>query len=223
MNKESKTHESYGMVSFSRRQGDPGNLFGSSVKSGSYVALVIKRASVERDLYRDWYHGKEQLIEVNMTNTQFSELLTTMNFGDGVPCTIDRFEGKMIPRQDTSETLTEQVKNEFSKEMAEKASKLEETYTELEDKLSKTSLSKKMKEEILWLVGKSIQDYKSDIPFALKQYDEASDLIVKQAKGEIEGFLSGSIQRAGLEALQSGQAIIEVPALSKGNLTNDNE
>jgi hypothetical protein len=91
-----KKHPSFGMVSFSRCYGTNRRLFQSHVKNMTTVRLRIKQASVKHSLHQDHTYGEESLIEVELSPAQFAELLTSMNVGDGVPCTINYVNEKKL-------------------------------------------------------------------------------------------------------------------------------
>ena len=75
-------HESYGIIGISRVTSHPAkNLFGSSVKHTHSMALRIKTASVDRHLNQDWYHAENELIEIEMSPTQFAEMITSLDTG----------------------------------------------------------------------------------------------------------------------------------------------
>lgn len=80
-------HPSYGMISLSRISAHGRALFGSSITHENSIELTISRASDIRDLHRNWYNPREELIRVEMSPTQFVEAMTTMNT-TGIPCTI---------------------------------------------------------------------------------------------------------------------------------------
>ena len=94
------SHESYGMVQFSRITGRSGRLFGSSLPDqGSFIRLRVVRADRRHHLGRDWYHGESKvLFEADLSNVQFAELITTMNHGQGAPCTLRFCDGKPMEK-----------------------------------------------------------------------------------------------------------------------------
>ena len=83
-----KKHPSYGMLSFHRVHGAATPLFGSSVQHRDTIRLTLKEGEVKRSLNTDWYFGGKQLFEVEMSLSQFAELITSLNMGDGIPVTI---------------------------------------------------------------------------------------------------------------------------------------
>lgn len=86
---QKEEHPSYGMLSFSRHTSNYSHpLFGSSVKHKDTIHLKLKTGSVKRHLNQDWYFGEGLLFDVEMSYSQFAQLITCMNIGDGVPVTI---------------------------------------------------------------------------------------------------------------------------------------
>jgi len=103
----SYTHESYGMLGFYRVQGTDRPLFGSSLKHNNTIRLTLKTGVHSRNLNRDWYYGGRTLFEVEMSASQFADLVSNMNVGDGVPVTIKRKENELIsecPFENKAET-----------------------------------------------------------------------------------------------------------------------
>lgn len=91
-------HPSFGMLSFSRAHGGHSNLFGSSIQHRDTIHMVLKEGTVSRDLNEDWYFGGPEIVEVEMSQSQFAELITSMNMGSGVPCTIKFIKGHLNRR-----------------------------------------------------------------------------------------------------------------------------
>ena len=94
-------HPAYGMVGFYRVSGNPGRLFGSSLKNHeSYIALRIGTGERIHSNGWDRYYGslRGEHVEVMLSSAQFAELLTSMNVGNGVPCTIAYLGGKKVER-----------------------------------------------------------------------------------------------------------------------------
>ena len=205
---EAETHESYGMVGLSRCTGGNQHLFGSSIRShGHFISLEVRRAKRMHDLSRDWYmsDGRVPLIEVHLSAAQFAEMITTMNVGDGVPCTI-RYLGadKMENPPDVS-TEAEKVQTGFKEHTEELAQKMDRFQAEMRTLFEKKSLGKRDREEILKQIGLFIQSVRSDLPFVLESFEEATEKVVTTAKAEVEAFTTSAVQAAGLEAIADGR------------------
>jgi len=197
-----ETHESYGLVGVSRRTGDPGPLFGSSIRHGNYVALTVRRAEKNRDLHRHWYFGHESLIQVEMSNTQFAEMITSMNIGDGVPCTIRYIENKRM--ENPPETQQRQIfEDEFKADVQKVGGKISSAIENAKMLLStKGTIKKADKQRIIGLLESVAQDINSNMPFVETQFNNAMDKSVHEAKGEIEGFIQNKITSLGIEAIR---------------------
>jgi hypothetical protein len=209
-------HESYGMVQFSRLTGHSGRLFGSSLPDqGSFIQLRVVRADRRHHLGRDWYHGEQHpLMELDLSNVQFAELLTTMNNGSGVPCTLRYTDGRQMEKPPEERLEAQQVRDDFKEKLAQVARNMQESMTKIDEVLSKKSIGQGDRDMIHDLLGLIKQDVASNIPFWLKSFHEATGKIVASAKTEIDAFLTNAVMSAGYKALGEGSALpITVPAL----------
>lgn len=86
-----ESHESFGMMGFSRVQcgGDGAALHGSDLKHNTLIRMTLSHGSKKRGLSNDWYHAEGRIAEVEMSQNQFSEMITSMNMGDGIPVTLN--------------------------------------------------------------------------------------------------------------------------------------
>lgn len=214
---EAETHESYGMVGLSRCTGGSRRLFGSSIRNhGHFISLEVRQAKRMHDLSRDWYasDGRVPLIEVHLSAAQFAELITTMNIGDGVPCTI-RYLGteKMEDPPDVS-TETEKVQTGFKEHTEELAQKMDGFLADMRTLFEKKSVGKRDREEALKQIGLFIQEVRSNMPFVLESFEEATEKVVTTAKAEVEAFTTHAVQVVGLEAIADGRF---PKALTKGS------
>lgn len=215
MTDDYKTHPAYGVVAFNRVQGSPGPMFGSSLpQHGTFIRLVIRQAQRKHDLGEDWIMGKgRSLIEVWLSAAQFSELLTTMNIGDGVPCTIKRFDGAEVPNMpDDEQTIAERVYEAAQVKMDLFA---EETRAELAQAraalLAKGSISVKARNEIVSTLDKILREADANLPYAVRSFQRAVEKTSAQAKAELDALVSHTITVKGLEALG-----VEIKAIGPG-------
>ena len=200
MDREIKTHESYGLASFSRRSDGEINLFGSSIKHSNTIALKISRAEVDRHLEQDWFHGRKELIEVEMSQTQFADLITSMNMGDGVPVTIKYVNGQRM-EPCPHENKRQQHAKEFNERMQNLSSKLDGMTKDFFTMIEKR-LPKKDQDDAKSMLNSLITEIRSNIPFYEKQFQRQMDKTISQAKGEIEAFVQNRIVTAGIVALK---------------------
>jgi len=213
---ERETHESYGLVRFSRCEGNPGRLFGSSLKDhGSYVSLSLRKAEVIHSLGRDRYYGSMHgdLIEVSLSSAQFAELLTTMNVGSGVPCTIRYFNGKRLEGPPERPLEVQKVKDSFQRDMSNLVAEAKQVVKDVEALLEKNSLTKADRRAILEKVGHVMMCVEHNTPFMLDQFEKASEKVVTTAKAEIDAFVTHNIVSEGLKAILAKSHDSEISAL----------
>ena len=197
-------HESFGLVGVSRVSHSHGtSLFGSSIKHSNSIMLRIKTAEVERHLNRDWYYGKDQLIEIEMSSTQFAEMITCMNMGDGVPCTL-RYLGDYKRIENPPEVKQRQL---FEQEFQEKVDKIAGFYNEdfaqiRELLMKKGTIKVQEREQVVNSITKLVDILEDSIPFLQKSFNESMDKTVSEAKGEVEAFVMHKVTSLGIMGLK---------------------
>ena len=195
-------HPSFGMLSFSRAHGGHSNLFGSSIQHRDTIHMVLKEGTVSRDLNEDWYLGGPEIVEVEMSQSQFAELITSMNMGSGVPCTIKFIKGKgRIPEPDFI-NKREQITNEFKERMDDKKASANKIYEEIKTLLdTKKSIGKGDRAAILRKIHSITNGLSSESNFMFRQFQEQMDKTITQAKGEIEAFAQNRINTIAQQAI----------------------
>jgi hypothetical protein len=196
-------HESFGMLQFSRLSSNKGqSLFGSSIEHSNTIALRLHKGTVERGLNTDWYYAGRELFEVEMSQTQFAEAISSMNQGSGVPVTIKRLNGKRIePCPFTNKR--QQFEQEFEQRMKKMADGFDEMTARAEEILSAGKApTKAEKQEIMNTLFKVKQELGSNIPYVNSCFNEQMDRTVMEAKGEVEALVQNTLNRLGLESLE---------------------
>jgi hypothetical protein len=203
--KQVLNHPSYALASFSRRSGSP-KLFASAIdKHYSYICLQLKRAELVRRDHGDYYNSSIQgdIVEVDFSAAQFAELLTTMNVGLGVPCTLRRLNNERIEEPPDVLTEAENVANEFEGDMKGFAKKiLGTTIPRAKEILAKTNITKADRAELAGIFDKIGMELKNNIPFILDCFQEAIQKKVAVAKAEVDSLFTSVINKLGLKALE---------------------
>jgi len=203
MRKET-SHPAYGLAAFHRVSGHPGNLFGSSVDCDQYVELEIKPAVESDDEFdRHYYDSGIPYITIALSPAQFADLITNMNIGMGIPCTILDRDGKDVERipDDIRTNELDRQRENFKEKMKIRKEELYKSQDKIEEILSKPNLNKADKEELKRVLFRSIQDASSNIEFYMEQFQEATEGIVHEAKSEIDATVQHCVMSAGLKAL----------------------
>lgn len=199
-----ESHPSYGVIGISRITcGPPGtNLFGSSICHGNVIALRIHRATKQRNMKTNWHFASEPLIEVWLSPTQFSDMITSPNIADGVPCTIryvgEDFQGE-CPEVNQKQIYQNELKNKVSDIMGE-ADKLMTQAIKLLD--GKGQIKAADRKSLLETIEKLRMEIRSNMPFAAECYNEAMEQTITEAKAEVEAFIQNKITQLGLKGLQ---------------------
>lgn len=209
---EIEEHESYGMIGFSRVSSSCGmNFFGSSVRSSHFIVLNIKRGGRRRDLNHYWYHGREELIRLRLSSTQFAELLTTMNIGDGVPCTLERV-GVDAMADCPAVDQRQKYEDEFKETMNAAGRDIRALQVKVNQLLSGERINKAQRQEIKAALQSTAMRIDDSAPWVHKQFNEAMDKTVTEAKGEVEAFVNHKIHSLGINALNTEiLAALEAP------------
>ncbi len=197
-------HESYGMVGISHFTCGGMSMFGSSIKHDRGISIKIKHADVERGLHQEWYHGNKTIVEVFLSASQFAQLITTPNTGDGVPCTIRGIDGKQMdapPYYGQNEIFNSELQEKFSEAMSGADDLIRDA-----DKMlsSKGAMKVADKKELLGKISSLVQHIRANMPFMHKQFTRAMDKTVVTAKAEVEEFYTSTILKMGKKALENG-------------------
>lgn len=164
--------------------------------------MVLKEGTVSRELNEDWYFGGPEIVEVEMSQSQFAELITSMNMDSGVPCTIKFIKGKgRIPEPDFI-NKREQITNEFKERMDDKKASANKIYEEIKTLLdTKKSIGKGDRAAILRKIHSITNGLSSESNFMFRQFQEQMDKTITQAKGEIEAFAQNRINTIAQQAI----------------------
>lgn len=193
----------YGMLCFSRVSGGDPNLFGSSVAHNQKIQLTLKEGRVTRDLNTDWYGGDRTLFSVEMSYTQFAELISAMNVGDGVPVTIRYVDGRGYLDPIDIVNKRAQFRDEFEAKNAESADTVQALLEKVKSILSeKRVLKVDERKELLSMITRLSNAVGSHNDFMLHQFDEAMEKIATEAKGEVEAFVESKMTSLALAAMR---------------------
>lgn len=197
-------HESFGRISISRISCSGGGIgfFGSELKQNNYISLEIRPGSVERNLSRDWFSDNgSPLIKVRMSTLQFSELITNLN-GSGSNCTVEHVAGKnMAPLLEISDRKT-LIQEEFSEKMELFNKKILEEKNKISEIIKKKNLKNSDIQDIQNYLNYISIEITKNIPYFAKTFQENTEVVVSEAKMEIENYYDNKIKSFGLEKFE---------------------
>lgn len=195
-------HPSFGMLSFSRTSGGKTNLFGSSIQHRDTIRMRIRQGSLIRGLSEDWYNGTNEIIEVEMSYSQFAECITSMNIGTGTPCTIRWIQGTGFIPEAEFVNRNDQILTEFKENVDTINTDATKLYEEIKTLFeTKKSIGKTDREQILKKLSAIVHGLPSSSEFIMKQFQRQMEHTVTEAKSEIEAFAQNKINSIAQQTL----------------------
>ena len=202
-----REHASYGILHISRTSGGTSaiRLFGSPLATHyGTIRLTISKGKWIHGLNHDRYFGmNKDFIEIEMSAAQFADAITSLNMGSGTPCTIRYIQGERIDPPPHHTTEAEYIRDNFESTLDKYKAKAHTYRKRIEELASK--LSAKAKDEIRVALDVMEDQLGSNIPFVVKQFQEATTRITTAAKAEVDAFVTGVVRAAGLQSIAEGR------------------
>ena len=174
-----REHESYGILHISRMtsSGSGIRLFGSPLATHyGTIRLSISKGKWIHGLHHDRYYGmNKDFIEVEMSAAQFADAITSLNLGSGAPCTIKYVGGERMAEPPNHATEAEHIRDGFEGSLDKYKAKAHTYRKKIEELTSK--LSQKARDEIRIALDVMEQQLGSNVPFVVKQFQEATTRI----------------------------------------------
>lgn len=207
-------HPSYGLVQISRVSGGGQNFFGTQIKPQHWLELriqsgqkIITAGGEER--FSPTYGRREHFIEVKMSANQFAELITTMNIGEGVPCTLKYIGGEKVEEcPEQTQPIDNAVRTTIKKseEFGKRSSKEIEDVCEILN--SGKAINKNERARIIDLLKFERNSIHRDIIFYKNQICEVGDKLKTEFKTEIDAHLTGIATKLGFDEIRKGNGMV---------------
>ena len=201
-------HEAQGQLMFSRCNGR-NNFYGSELEHDHYISMELHQSEKERTLSKDLLFNRgATIVKLRMTSNQFAEMITNMNYGSGVPVTIERIEGRGIKKLPQQESRKEFVHRKFYDRMKEFGNTIRDNQEKAKQLVKKKTLSKQdihdLTHQLDWLTG----EVERNIPFFMKCFQETMDEVVVEAKTEVENAIQHKISVLGMNELHKQNKLL---------------
>lgn len=187
-----ETHPAFALIGASRISTSPpgATLLDSDIRHQHSIIVRIKRAERRRDLNRDWIHGREELIEVELSEAQWASFVSSMNTGDGVPATLRwTAEDKQVPGLPFQPRL--------AKSMREVRDASDKTFAAIAEALAEYEAHKTAAN--LRTLHFAVQNAGSSLEFAASSLTEHAENVVQRARADIEAFVVNKAHQLGVE------------------------
>lgn len=214
-----QSHPAFGVASVTRREGTPRALFQSDLMHSSTVVLTVQTATRKRELNRDWVHPREELVEIEMSQTQWGALVSSMGRGGGVPVTLRRRESLAqvpgLPYQPRTAESRREVRETVDRLLSRAKAAMEAL-----DAAEDNKAGVKERRELRNHLRSTLNNAGGNAQFAIDSLTEAAESPVHQAQADIEVIASQAAIAYGIEtpvsvpSLESPQNA--VPTLEEG-------
>lgn len=205
-----ESHPAFGLIGASRTTVTPGvHLFDSDIRHQHTVRVRLKTASRRRDLHHDWIHADTEIVEVELSEAQWASFVSSMNSGDGVPCTIRwRADGGGVPEFPYDPRLahtTAETKDAANLAFGEIRAALA-VVEALDAKCSAKDRREAMRELHFAIVNAS-----PNVEYAGKVLIEHTEDVIQKARADVEAFVVGKARQLGIDPVDmGGGGILEI-------------
>ena len=202
-------HPAWGLIGASRVTSTPGAvLFDSDVKHQHYVTVRLSTVSRRRDLHRDWLYPEREIVEVAMSEAQWASFVSSMNAGQGVPCTWLHRDREQMPEMPFEPRLAESM-DEVRGAADEAAAQVAEAFAAYKAQKNVGNLRH---------LEAMIANMPANITFAAKSLNEHAENVVQRARADIEAMVVAKAESLGIEP---GDLGVSVGQLTAGNDDDD--
>lgn len=195
-----------GLIQINRSYGGRNVLFGSNIPHDTCMKLTISQAYISRSFNENHYYPTNKIIEIELSPSQYAEMITNLNHGVGVPCTITKFMEERIPNNLSLNDELETVKSEYSESVDKIMDEIRDTIYEIPDeKAMSTKKIKDLKHELANMLYRLTQE----APFMKERFDETLDKIFVEAKASIDDTINLTLANIGLDTIKMQKLLEE--------------
>lgn len=180
-----QSHPAFAVATVHTSSGTPRALFQSDLMHNNTIVLSIQTATRRRDLQRDWVHPRRELIEIEMSETQWGALVSSMGKGSGVPVTLRRTENEAfvpaLPYQPRTAENRREVRETVERLLADATAAMAAL-----DAAEDSKAGVKERRELRNKLRSTLDNAGGNARFAIDSLAEAAESLVNQAKADIE-------------------------------------
>lgn len=202
METEKQIHPSFGNIEISRMNGT-NSFYGSELDQDSYITIIISTSELIRDLVGEKFYPEKRLMQLRMTHAQFAEMITSLNCGSGVPCTIEVNNGQWVEKLPVIEKRKDFIARKFKDKIAVLAESLKKSKEFAKSIINKKTLSKDDQYQLNSAFDSVVCEIERNLPYYVQCFQEANDEIVGEAKMEVEQAILHKMTKLGLMALHA--------------------
>ncbi|QHB37211.1 hypothetical protein QDA03_gp30 [Microbacterium phage Terij] len=209
-----ETHPAFGVASVTRASGSPRPLFQSDLQHSETMILRVHRADRTRSLHRDWTFPRQELIEIEMSLSQWGALVSSVGLGSGVPVTIRSTETEPLvanlPYQPRIANAVAETKGAVRRLLEHAVV----TLGELEDAITEKRGIRAIR-DALGRHRSSVTNAANNAGFTVKSLAETTEGIVAQARADIEAHILEATRITGADHASIEAPTIDIPEIEQ--------
>lgn len=180
-------HPAFGMATVHRKHGSARPLFQSDLTHSNTIVLSVTTATRHRELKTDYVHPQQELIEIEMSETQWGALVASVG-GGGVPVTIRARETERhVPDLPYQPRLAENHREvtELIDRLFERAKKAMHALDQAEDNKAGVRERRELRAELRHL----LESASGNAQFAVDSLSGMAAAVITQVQADIEAHL----------------------------------
>ena len=203
---ETLSHPAFGVITMSMVRGANVSLFGSDLGHSSRVCIRISTADLDRHLHRDWIHSRKEFIQIELSQAQFAQFITSNGNGSGTPVTIryrTNSEGKyeQIPYIKPTESKHDVHRREIQQSAQSQIDTIMAGVASLKELAESGKIGKKALDQAINNIEHSVNNLPANLSFAVESAEEALEKATSDAKIEVESYIQQTATRLGLNSI----------------------
>lgn len=205
MNKEIRNDDNIGVISISRTNGGSVNRFvGSTVPSETAISIKVYQAEKTSSKFdKERFIPTKGIVTVELTPSQWAELITSLNIGVGSPCTITRLNGKRIEQTYETESVCSYYENRLQDEFSNITNRFDALFEDAMDILSNKKSINKADRETIMSAYREVERFMGDsAPFIQKMFKEDLDKHTVDAAMAFKNDMSEAMQLMSINQLE---------------------
>ena len=192
-----ETHPAYAQIQVNRVGGTHAALYQSDFTHQFYLTLSIRSSKLYIDGTHERPMPEDEYIEVAMSESQWATLVSSMNMGGGVPCTLMRHNGKFVPMLPGPPDR----RTQFAELLHQRMKLVLDAVYDLRNKVEQAPLSGKAKKAMLGELVTIERNVDENAAYVADRFSEHMEVTIEHGKGEVMAFLHSQATAAGLKAL----------------------
>jgi hypothetical protein len=202
-----EVHPSWGMIGASRGSWSPPGvaLFDSDIRHQHAVTVTVKGAARRRDYSHDHIYGGsgEVYVEVTMSEAQWASFVSSMNVGDGTPCTVQRTQNQLFVPQAPYAPRLALTMSEAKNAAHEAFAPIGEALAAYQ-KLVADKAPARERKQAYELLESRIRNAAPNVDFVGKKLAEHAENVVNRARADIEAYVTKKAVQLGLDPAEVG-------------------